>query len=102
MLPVDADARARYNRRWSFRLLLLVAGLLCWLTMGDSLHPYFGPYAFWTLPTLPAILTLLAGLVAASLPKPLQRPFRILVIVGILLTIVLGLLAFYAAAMGKK
>lgn len=98
---VDADAQARYNRRWSGRLLLLNAVLLCWLTMGDSLHEYFGPYAFWMLPTLPAVLTALAGLVAASLPKPLQGPFHALLILGVLMTIAVGLLAFWESSLGR-
>lgn len=98
MLPdTAADALARYNRTWSFRLLLLVAALLCWLTMGDYLHEYIGPYAFWLLPTVPAVLTGLAGLAAAALPGTLRRPFYALMGLGGLLTVALGLLAFWAA-----
>ncbi len=95
VLPADADVR--YNKRWSIRLLLLNAVLLSWLTMGDSLHGLFGPYAFWMIPTLPAVLAALGGMVAASLPKAMRRPFYILIIICTMLTVLGGMMAFWAA-----
>lgn len=95
--PIAADASARYNRRWGGRLLLVNTVLLCWLTMGDYLHKYFGPYAFWIIPALPAVLAALAALVAASLPKAERRPFQAAMVAGVILTLLGGIVAFWAA-----
>ena len=86
-----ADARARYNRNWSIRLVLLNTGLLLWLTIGNYLDAYVDKYSTWLLLIAPLGLTLMAGVAIASLPRAWQPVFWALAVLGVVLT-VLGML----------
>ncbi|WP_200793385.1 hypothetical protein [Hymenobacter lapidiphilus] len=77
------------NRRWSVRLLLLNAALFCRVVYSGYLARYFytdtqdilsflGP-----LVTLPLLLT---GIIW-SLPRSLNRPFRVLLVLSLVLLV---------------
>ena len=95
MLPTDAHAR--YNRNWSAALLLLNAVLLLKLTTSDYLQDYIDRDTMWLIPLVPLVLTLLALAAAVALPRPWRAPLYVAVILGAVLTVLGGVLGFWAA-----
>ena len=96
--PPLPDARARYNRKWGAWLLVINTVVLLWLSIGDYLDDYFEDYDHlrWTrmVFVVPVALTLMAGAVALSLPKPLRFPFWGVVGVGLLLAVAAAVIDF--------
>ena len=97
MLP---DVQARYNRKWSGRLLLLCAVLLLFLLTGDYLDDYSNKAA-WKVMAMPILLTLLAGIAALPLPRALRPPLYAAFWIGVTFTLFLAaflaFLDFYAS-----
>lgn len=93
------DIQAQYNVKWSWRLLLLNAGLVVIFTwngfIDDYLHLSVGDW--WLVPLVPGVLTLSAWASARSLPGPWRTSLNIAALLGLLLTLLTTFLSFYAS-----
>ena len=82
-----------FNRNWSLLLLAVNAVLVALVLnsdynqLDDSILLVLGPLVF---------LGLLVGIIH-SLPRPLDRPFKVLLGLGTVGTVLLGMLLYYAA-----
>ena len=81
------------NRNWSLALLLL--NLVLMALVANSDYNRLGESTLLILAPL-GFLGLLGGIIA-SLPRPLDRPFKVLLGLGIVGTGLFGMLLYYAA-----